>query len=360
MKRLTVVVLVALCACLTSAAAPAAETVAPVLLKVPVGFATDTPGLGTTIKWIEERLGVASNGILQIRLYEPGKLVAPFEILDAVSSGKVNAGYAAAAYWAGKLPAAPLFMSVPFGPEAGELLAWMWYGNGMKLYQEMYDSAGYKVKVQVCGIIAPETSGWFTKEIKGREDLQGLKMRFAGLGGQVMQKLGVSVSMLPAGEVFLALERKTIDATEVSTPAIDERMGFYKLAKYNYYPGWHQPATLLELLINKDTWNKMHASQQMLIDLTCRAATADSFAHGEAIQFDVMRRNVKEHGVINEYWSEEMLALFEKTWNEVAAEQAAKDPFFKKAWEDLKAFRAKYDIWQAYAFLPRPKPKRLK
>ncbi len=344
----------------TSPATATAESIPPVLLKTPVGFATNTPALGTTIKWVEERIGVASNGSVQMRIYDPDKLVAPFEILDAVSSGKVNAGYAAAAYWAGKLPAAPLFMSVPFGPQAGEHLAWMWYGNGMKLYQEMYDSAGYNVKVHVCGILAPETSGWFTKEIKGREDLQGLKMRFAGLGGQVMQKLGVSVSMLPGGEVFLALERKTIDATEVSTPAIDERMGLYKLAKYNYYPGWHQPVTVLELLINKDTWNKMHASQQTLIDLTCRAATADSFAHGEAIQFDAMHRNVKEHGVINRYWSEEMLNLFERTWNEVAAEQAAKDPFFKKAWEDLQAFRAKYDIWQVYGFLPRPKPEAIK
>ncbi len=337
-----------------------AEPITPVLLKTPVGFATNTPGLGTTIKWVAERVAVASNETVQMQIYEPDKLVAPFEILDAVSSGKVDAGYSAAAFWAGKLPAAPLFMSVPFGPEAGEFLAWMWYGNGMKLYQEMYDSAGYRVKVHVCGVLSPETSGWFIKEIKGREDLSGLKMRFAGLGGQVMQKLGVSVSMLPGGEVFLALEKKALDATEFSTPAIDERMGLYKIARYNYYPGWHQPATLLELLINKDAWNRMHASQQMLIDLTCRAATADSFANNEAIQFEVMRRNVEKHKVVNKYWDAEMLTLFQQTWNEVAEEQAAKHPFFNKAWEDLKLFRAKHDIWKAYAFLPRPQPDTLK
>lgn len=334
----------------------ATDTVSPVLLKTPTGFATNTPGLGTTIKWVAERVAIASNGTIQIQVYEPDKLVAPFEILDAVSSGKVDAGYSAAAFWAGKLPAAPLFMSVPFGPEAGEFLAWMWYGNGMKLYQEMYDSAGYHVKVHVCGILSPETSGWFHNEIKGREDLNGLKMRFAGLGGQVMQKLGVSVSMLPGGEVFLALEKKALDATEFSTPAIDERMGLYKVARYNYYPGWHQPVTLLELLINNDSWKKMHDSQRMLVDLTCRAATADSFANNEAIQFDVMHRNVEKHKVINKYWDAEMLTLFAQTWNEVAEEQAAKNPFFKKAWEDLKSFRAKHDIWKAYAFLPRPQP----
>ncbi len=357
MRRFVLVPATALVLSLLATTAPAAEKVDPVLLKVPIAFATNLPALGTTIKWIEERIGVASNGAVQMRIYEPGKLVAPFEILDAVSTGKVNAGYATAGYWAGKIPASPLFSAIPFGPEAGEYLAWIWYGNGGKLYQEMYDSAGYKVHVIPCGIIAPETSGWFGKEIKSTDDLKGLKMRFFGLGGEVMQKLGVSVSLLPGGEIFPALEKKAIDATEFSMPAIDDRLGFYKLVKYNYYPGWHQQATLFELLINKDAWAKMGKSQQMVTEMICKAATADSFAFGEAVQFDSMLKNVNERGVKNKYWSPQMLALFEKTWKEVAAEQAAKDAFFKKVWDDLSAFRDKYRLWNAYGFLPRPEPK---
>ncbi len=337
-----------------AAALPAqAAKVKPVLLKTPIAFATSLPGLGTTIKWVGDRVETASNGSIRMRIYEPNKLVAPFEILDAVSSGKVNSGYTTAGYWAGKIPASPLFSAVPFGPEAGEYLAWLWHGNGMKLYQEMYDQAGYNVKVILCGIIAPETSGWFANEINSQADLQGLKMRFFGLGGQVMQKIGVSTSLLPGGEIFPALEKKAIDATEFSMPAIDRKLGFYKLVKYNYFPGWHQQATTFELLINKDEYNKMHESQQMFLDIICKAATANSFAEGEAIQFTVMKENVEKDGVQIRYWSDEMLELFQQTWNEVAKEQAANDKFFKKVWDDLSEFRANYDLWEANAFLPR-------
>ncbi len=336
---------------------PAAqEKVESVNLKVPVAFPTALPGLGTTIKWIADRIEMVSSGSVTMTIYEPGKLVAPFETLDAVSTGKVNAGYTAAGYWAGKIPASPLFTAIPFGPEAGEYLAWLWYGNGGKLYQEMYDQAGYNVKVIPCGVIAPETSGWFAKPINSEADLKGLRMRFFGLGGQVMQKLGVSTSLLPGGEIFPALEKQALDATEFSMPAIDERLGFHKIVKYNYFPGWHQQASVLELLINKDTWNGMSPGQQMIVEVMCKAATADSFAYGEAIQFDSMKKNTEERGVTIQYWSDEMLALYQKTWNEVAEENARNDPFFKKVWDDLTAFRAKYDIWEAHAFLPRPKP----
>jgi TRAP-type mannitol/chloroaromatic compound transport system substrate-binding protein len=350
---------VSLAAC-QRAAEPEAKPakVTPVVLKVPIAFATTLPALGTTIKWISDRIELASNGSVKMKIYEPGKLVAPFEILDAVSTGKVNAGYAAAGYWAGKMRASPLFSAVPFGPEAAEYLAWIWHGNGGKLYQEMYDQAGYNVKVIPCGILAPETSGWFSQPIKSAADLQGLKMRFYGLGGQVMQKLGVSTTLLPAGEIFPALEKGALDATEFSMPAIDERLGFYKLVKYNYFPGWHQQASILELLINKDSWDKMHDSQRTLIEIMCKAATADSLAYSEAIQFDVMQRNVEKHGVIMKYWSDDMLTLFDKTWKEVAAELSAEDPFFKKVWDDLSRVRAKYDVWEAYAFLPRARPKK--
>jgi TRAP-type mannitol/chloroaromatic compound transport system substrate-binding protein len=139
---------------------------------------------------MEERIETLSGGSLKMKVYEPGKLIAPFEILDAVSAGKVNAGYTTAGYWSGKIPAANLFTAVPFGPEAGEYLAWFYYGNGLKLYQEMYDQAGYNVKVIPCSVIAPETSGWFLKEMTSPKDFDGLRMRFFGLGGKVMQKMG--------------------------------------------------------------------------------------------------------------------------------------------------------------------------
>jgi TRAP-type mannitol/chloroaromatic compound transport system substrate-binding protein len=222
----------------------------------------------------------------------------------------------------------------------------------MSLYQEMYDQAGFNVKVLPCAIIAPETSGWFAREINSPEDLKGLKMRFFGLGGKVMQKLGVATSLLPGGEIFPALEKGAIDATEFSMPAIDARLGFHKLVKYNYFPGWHQQATVFELLINKKVWEGASDQHQAIIENACKAQVAESFAEGEAIQHTVMQENVEKNGVIIKQWSPEMLDVFKKTWEETAAEESA-DPFFKKVLDDMNAFRDGYTVWKNNAFLPR-------
>ncbi|MEM8729816.1 MAG: TRAP transporter substrate-binding protein [Pseudomonadota bacterium] len=344
---------------LTSLAVAASLIAAPaiakdkMLLKTPIAFSTALPGLGTPIPRVAEQLDLMSGGTLRMKVYEPGKLVPPFEILDAVSSGKINSGYTTAGYWAGKIPAAPLFSAVPFGPEAGEYMAWLYYGNGLSLYQEMYDQAGYNVKVIPCAVIAPETSGWFATEINSPQDLDGLKMRFFGLGGKVMQKLGVATSLLPGGEIFPALEKGAIDATEFSMPAIDARLGFHKLVKFNYFPGWHQQATVFELLINKDAWSEASEQHKAIIETACKASMADSFAEGEAIQAAALIDNVDNNGVTMKQWTPEMLEVFQATWNEVAAEEAENDAYFAKVLADLNAFRADYDVWKQNAFLPR-------
>lgn len=351
-KRVSVILAIVLLS-LTTVSQAADTPEKKVTLKVPLCFATSLPVIGDSAVWLADNLKTASNGSLKMKLYEPGKLLPPFEILEAVSEGKINAGLASAAYWQGKVPAASFFSSIPFGPEAPEYLAWLYNGNGLKLYQEMYDSAGFAVKVLPVLIISPETSGWFAKPIESVDDLKGLRMRFFGFGGKVMQKLGVSVSLLPAGEIFAALEKGAIDATEFSFPAIDQKLGFYKVAKYNYYPGWHQQATLLELLINKKTWASLSPAQQMLLEMTCMAGITHSLAYCEAIQGAVIKKNAEERGVKNMRWSPEMLAAFKTAWESVVAEEAGKDPFFKKVWEDLSAFRKEYAYWSTRGFLPR-------
>ncbi|WP_425038230.1 TRAP transporter substrate-binding protein [Primorskyibacter sp. S187A] len=349
MKK-TLVSMAAAAAILTAPAAMAADKL---LLKTPIAFSTALPGLGSPIPRVAEQLDLMSGGTLRMKVYEPGKLVPPFEILDAVSSGKINSGYTTAGYWAGKIPAAPLFSAVPFGPEAGEYMAWLYYGGGLDLYQEMYDQAGYNVHVMPCAVIAPETSGWFASEINTPEDLSGLKMRFFGLGGKVMQKLGVATSLLPGGEIFPALEKGAIDATEFSMPAIDARLGFHKLVKFNYFPGWHQQATVFELMINKDVWNEASEQHQAIITNACKASMADSFAEGEAIQHAALIDNVENNGVQIKTWNDEMLATFRQTWEDVAAEEAANDPFFAKVLTNMNEFRDGYAIWKENAFLPR-------
>jgi TRAP-type mannitol/chloroaromatic compound transport system substrate-binding protein len=323
-----------------------------ILLKTPIAFGSHLPALGTPIQWYADHITQTSGGTIKMKIYEPGKLVNPAEILDAVSTGKVNSGYATAGYWQGKLPASALFSAVPFGPEAGEYMAWLFFGNGLKLYQEMYDQGGYNVKVIPCAIISPETSGWFRKPIEKPEDLEGLNMRFFGLGASVMEKLGVGTVQLPGGEIFGALEKGAIDASEFSQPAIDERLGFHKVAKYNYFPGWHQQSTVFELLINKDTWGQMSSAQQSAVETTCMATMTYSIAEGEALQYSAMEK-AKSNGVEIRYWNEEMLTLFETTWMEVVEEKKNADPFFNKVWDDLSEFRNGYALWEANAFLPR-------
>ena len=315
-------------------------------------FPSSLPILGTASVDFKDRLNSISSEV-QIEHFDPGKLVPTLEALDAVSNGSVDAAFATSGYWQGKITSASLFAAVPFGPEAGEFMGWILYDDGQELWQGMYDQAGYDVKVMPCGIIAPETSGWFKNEINGVEDLEGLNMRFFGLGAEVMQRLGVSTSLLGAGDIFPALERGAIDATEFSMPRIDSRLGFHKIAKYNYFPGWHQPSTLFELIVNIDVWDGLSERAQAQIETACLANVTTSLAEGEATNYAAMVDNTENNGVKIKQWSPEMLELFESTWNEVAAELAAEDEYFAKVWADLAEYRAGYKIWSNNIYLPR-------
>ncbi len=333
-----------------------ASTEQSVQLKLASSFHSNSVIHGEAIMHLAERIEAASAGGIKIKVYDPGKLVAALEVLDAVSAGKVDAGYSTPGYWMGKIPAAPLFAAVPFGPDGSEYMAWFFGGNGMKLYQEMYDRYGFNVKVFVCAVFPPETSGWFAQEIQSPEDLKGLKMRFFGLGGNIMQKLGVAVNLLPGGEIFPALEKGVIDATEFALPSIDEDMGFYKIVKYNYFPGWHQQSTAFEFFINKDVWNSLSPRRQAIIEMATRDTIVYSMARAEATQTEVLKRNEEERGVTNAIWSPEMLEIFRQKWREVVEEESSADPFFKKVYDDYSQFREKYAIWGGKAYLPRAVP----
>lgn len=315
-------------------------------------FGSNLPILGTAgVDFVSKINSISSE--VQFEHFDPGKLVPTLEALDAVSNGSVDAAYTTSGYWQGKITSASLFAAVPFGPEAGEFLGWILYDDGADLWQGMYDNAGYDVKVLPCGIIAPETSGWFKNEINSAEDLEGLNMRFFGLGAEVMQRLGVSTSLLAGGDIFPALERGAIDATEFSMPLIDARLGFYKIAQYNYFPGWHQPSTLFELLVNIDVWDDMSETAQNQIEVACLANITTNFAEGEAKNFDAMVDNVENNGVTIKQWDPEMLDLFESNWNDIAAELAAEDEYFATAWADLSEYREGYKNWATNIYLPR-------
>ena len=343
------IVTTAMAGMIAASAVQAQET-----LEMTSAFGKNLPILGTAATDFAAKISSISNDV-EFEHFDPGELVPALEALDAVSNGAVDAAFTTSGYWQGKITAASLFAAVPFGPEVGEFLAWMLYDDGHALMQRMYDEHGYNVHVQPCGIIAPETSGWFKKEITSLDDLKGLNMRFFGLGAEVMQRLGVSTSLLAGGDIFPALERGAIDATEFSMPRIDARLGFHQIAKYNYYPGWHQPATIFELLVNKDRWDDLGETAQNQIEIACLANITTNYAEGEATNFSAMVENVEKNGVTLKTWTPEQLAVFENAWNEVAAELAAEDAFFKEVWGDLQEFRAGYKTWGDSIYLPRPR-----
>ena len=350
--RRILVAVVLLVVYLASTGIAFAEKEKSLFIKIPLAYPSALPGLGDSVKYLAEKAPLLSDGTLNFKIYEPKKLLPPFEMLDAVNKKVVQSCYGVSGYWSGKVgQALNFFTAVPFGPEAPEYLAWIYNGNGLKLWQEAYDRKGFNVKVFPLGIVSPETSGWYTKEIKSPEDLKGMPIRFFGLGGQILTKLGASVQQIPGGEIFGALEKGVIEGAEFSMPAIDTKLGFYKVAKYNYFPGWHQQATFFELLINKDVWNSMSAKQQMIVEELCKAATLSNLAYCEAIQAPVLKENVETHGVKNMRWSKEMLDVFEGAWEEVVKEESENDPFFKTVWDDLSGFRTDYLKWSKYGFL---------
>ena len=321
-------------------------------LELTSAFGQHLPILGTAaVDFVEKINGISDQ--VEFEHFDPGKLVPALEALDAVSAGSVDAAYATTGYWQGKINAASLFAAVPFGPEASEFIGWVLYDDGAKYWQQMYDDNGYDVKTLPCGVIAPETSGWFKKEINTVEDLKGLNMRFFGLGAKAMEKLGVSTSLLGASDIFPALERGAIDATEFSMPLIDARLGFHKIAKYNYFPGWHQPATLFELLVNRDIWDDLDEKAQNQIEVACLANITTNLAEGEALNYAAMIENETNNGVIIKQWSPEMLSAFEGAWHEVAAELAADDEFFQEVWADFQEYREGYGVWSKAIYLPR-------
>jgi TRAP-type mannitol/chloroaromatic compound transport system substrate-binding protein len=289
-----------------------------------------------------------SAGEIEVEFYEPGVLAPPLEVFDAVSYGAIEAGWTTPGYWAGKVPALQIFSSVPFGPLAPEYLAWMDYGGGRELFEEIYHKHG--IHSVICGIIPPEASGWFKEEMNTLDDFKGKKIRFFGLGAKVLEEIGASPQLLSGGEIYQALELGTIDGTEFSMPAVDLSMGFHQIAKHYYFPGWHQQATFFELMINLKAWNNLSDHQRKLINVTCSSNVRYSLSLGEAMQADAMAE-LEAKGVEFHTWSPEVIEGLRVAWDKVSQDLRAGDPEFAKAWDSLQAFREKYKAWSDRGFL---------
>ncbi len=318
--------------------------------RLPVAFGTNLPGLGDNALFIAEQISAVSGGRIEFEVFEPGEVVPALAITEAVSAGKVQAGYTWVGYDEGRIPSSVLIGSVPFGMEPWEYTAWWLHGGGRALGEKIY--AQYDVRPILCGIIGPESAGWFRDEIEDLSDLRGLKIRFAGLGGKVIQRLGASVTMLPGGEIFQALDRGAIDATEYSMPAVDTKLGFDRVVKNNYFPGWHQPSTAAHLVVNQRIWDRLTPVDRALIENVCGAAVVNGLSRGEALQGPVLR-DYASRGVATRVLPTAVLRELQSVADEVLEEEAARDPLFAEVLAAQRAFRADYALWKTIGFLPR-------
>jgi TRAP-type mannitol/chloroaromatic compound transport system substrate-binding protein len=306
-------------------------------------FGSTLTHLGPGAIRFSEDIMTMSGGNFEIKFFEPNALIPSLECFDAVSAGSIDSCWTTPGYHAGKIPAVQFFTTVPFGPQIGEFLAWKWFGGGDELRNEIYGKFNLIAFDSFC--IGPETSGWFKKPIENLEQLRGLKMRFFGLGAQVMQKLGVSTQLLAAAEIYPALERGVIDATEFSMPNMDIDLGFYQIAKNNYYPGWHQQVSCSEFLMNKAQYEALPEAYKRMIVIAGRAQVAYTYAETEAQNFDAMNEMSEKYGVTNRRWTDDQIAVFERAWLEVLAEKSAADPLFKRVADHYLDFRSRYKVW---------------
>ena len=307
-------------------------------------FYMDGPGSATDLA---RRIEAMSNGRLRIQVYGAGELIPALEGFDAVRSGTVEMNHANSYFWTGKTFAAQYFTAVHFGLNFQGVNGWLYDGGGIQLWHEVYNPFG--MIAFPCGNTGVQMTGWFKREIKSVKDFSGLKMRIPGLAGKVYATLGVDVKLLPGGEIFPALERGVIDAAEFVGPYQDRRLGLQKAAKFYYTTGWHETATVSELLIIRAAWQKLPRDLQAIVENACAACNVVSEAWCQRTNAEAMEDLIKNQGVIARPLPEDVVKSLRAATNKVLEEAVAKDPITRKVHTSYMAFKAKYDSWAGYS-----------
>jgi TRAP-type mannitol/chloroaromatic compound transport system substrate-binding protein len=308
----------------------------------PSGSPFYTTGPGSATDFVE-RVEAMSQGRIKIKFYAAGELIPAFAGFDAVREGTVDMNWANAYFWAGKSFAAQYFTAVPFGMDVLGANAWFYHGGGQELWDEVYEPFG--LKGLPAGNTGMQMTGWFRKPIESIEDFKGLRMRIPGLAGKVYEQLGVSVKLLPGGEIFPALQRGVIDAAEFVGPYLDRKLGLHKAAKYYYTPGWHEPATATELLINKKAWESLPPDLQAVVENAAAACNQVSFAWCNANNAEALADLVENEGVQVGELKPEIVERLREITMATLDEQTAKDPLARKVHQAYFAFKKRVDPW---------------
>jgi len=343
---------------LTGAATAGAATAAAALstpaiaqdkreLKLVTTWPKNFPGLGTSAERWAQRITAMTDGRLSVKVFAAGELVPAFEAFDAVSAGTADMYHGAEYYWQGKSKAFNFFAAVPFGLTATEINAWIYHAGGQELWDEL--SADFKIKPMLVANTGVQMGGWFNKEINTLEDYKGLKIRMPGLGGEVLRAIGAAAVSLPGGEIFPSLQSGAIDATEWVGPWNDLAFGFYKVTKYYYYPGFHEPGTALSGGINLDVWNSLSDADKAVIKAAAAAENDFTLAEFNARNGDALATLINDHGVELRKFSDDVMKAIGDAAGDVVAGVAAEDPMTKKVYDSFIDFRTKAIGWARIA-----------
>ena len=284
-----------------------------------------------------------SNGRLDIQVFAGGELVPALQAFDAVSQGSVQMAHGSPYYWAGKVPEAQFFSTVPFGMTVRGMQAWLYHGGGLELWREIYKP--FNIHPMPMGNTGIQMGGWFNKKVDSVADLQGLRMRIPGIGGKVLKKAGGNPVLMSGGEIYTALERGIIDATEWVGPFHDLRLGLNRAARYYYYPGWHEPGTEFELMINTAYWQKLPGDLKKIVEMAAAANsdwiyTSMEYHNSQALLELKDKRNVE----VLEF-PKDVMAELRRLTQETLTEEADKNPKFKSVLDEYKKFQVNYAKW---------------
>ena len=286
---------------------------------------------------LSERVEALTGGRFRIRVYAANEIVPPLQVMDAVQQGTVQAGFTGDYYYIGKNPALAFGSTVPFGLTARQQIAWLYHGGGLDLLREIYQEFG--IITFPCGNPGAQMGGWFRRPVESLDDLRGLRMRIPGIGGEIMSRLGVTVQVLGGGDIYPALERGAIDATEWVGPYDDEKLGFYEIAPYYYLPGWWEPGLSATLMVSLDAWNELPGGYREILESVTREVNLDMLARYDAENPRALARLVNDHGVTLTAFSEEILEAAWRESNAYLEEQAARSDDFRRVYESFRDFR---------------------
>lgn len=311
--------------------------------KMVTAWPKNFPGLGSGANLLAQMINDMSGGRINVKVFGASELVPAFEVFDAVAKGTAELGHSGSYYWKGKTEAAQFFSAIPFGLTAQEMNAWLYYGGGLELWQDLYKPFGL-IPVP-SGNSGVQMAGWFNKEIKSVADLEGLKMRIPGLGGEVLRRAGGTTVNMPGGELFTALQSRTIDATEWVGPYNDLAFGLHKVAKYYYYPGWHEPGSTIETIINQKAFETLPKDLQQIVLMACKAANMDMISEYMARNKQALDTLINQHKVPIVPLPDDVLKKLKQISDELIAEMAAKDSGIKKIYESAVNFRSQVSRW---------------